>query len=494
MLRVIRNHRAAVYDSKEYENLSINPHPINQNICPLRLLQAAHDSWDRALQLGEQYGYKNAQVTVIAPTGTIGLVMDCDTTGVEPDYALVKYKKLAGGGFFKIVNQSVPKALKKLGYDNEQIHEIISYCLGHGSLEKSPVINKKSLLDNGLDLESLDKIEGQLKNAMDIRHCFNQWNINENIYRKIIQSKQCSFLTALGYTEEDIDSANDFICGTMMLEGAPHLKEEHYPIFDCANKCGSKGKRFIHPYGHLKMLAATQPFISGAISKTINMPNEWTIEQIKKAYYDAWKMMTKGVALYRDGCKLSQPLNTTLEDSPELKKSLEEIEERKEERRDVIVKEIIRKKIKIGPKVLTLSADIYVGKISEISYKIESLSIPQQTMMDALIGVINLNLQSGLNPSLIAERSLNIQGNPLITELSDFLTELEEENTFNKESLLKRVEDKNVKNEDNKNNYEEDKNDESSSEEKCSSCGASQLRQNGTCMLCEVCGETTGCS
>lgn len=463
MLRVIKNHRSAAYDSGEYDGLTVNPQVLNQDLCPSELLEAAHDAWDKALQRGEEFGYRNAQVTVIAPTGTIGLVMDCDTTGVEPDYALVKYKKLAGGGFFKIVNQSVPKGLRKLGYDDLQVREIVSYCLGHGALEGSPGVSKESLLAKGVPVE---KVENDLRSAMDIRGCFNRWSLGED-YDRLMDGKEGGLLESLGYSEEDIERANQYVCGTMTLEGAPHLKEEDYAVFDCANKCGKKGRRFIHPYGHLKMLSAVQSFISGAISKTINMPQDWSVKQIKKAYYDSWTMMIKAVALYRDGCKLSQPLNTTLEDSPELRQTLENLE-------DGYVREIIRKKVKLGPKTLTLSAEMNSGKVSSVSYSME-LSPVQKVMMDALMNSVNLSLRNGLSSSVVGE-SLNVQGNPLVSELSAFLGEFESSGEVQVASKEKVVLS------------------EQGAEEKCSECGASQLRPNGTCMLCEVCGATSGCS
>ena len=472
MLRVIRNHRRAAYDLDDYEQLQIKPQAINQELCPSDLLHAAHQAWDDALELGKQFGYRNAQVTVLAPTGTIGLVMDCDTTGVEPDYALVKYKKLAGGGFFKIVNQSVPKALHKLGYSQEQVREIISYCLGHGKLEGTSV-NHEALLRKGFTPKVLEAVEKELRNAMDIRYVFNRWTIGEELYGKLMNGKTGDLLTTLGFSEAEISRASEYICGTMTLEGAPHLKAEHYAIFDCANKCGSKGTRYIHPYGHLKMLAATQPFISGAISKTINMPPEWTVDQIKRAYYDAWTMMIKAVALYRDGSKLSQPLNTTLEQHPELKKMLEETKSEV----SAVTKEIIRKKIKVGGQMLTLSGVMQEGKVSEVSYKFAGLSPVQETMMGAVLNLVNLGLQNGFAPSLIAE-NLNMKGHPLISELRMFLQEFEEENV----SVMVQEEQVSVVK------------DKDSEKMACKSCKATQMRQNGTCMLCEVCGETSGCS
>ncbi len=482
MLRVIRNHRRATYGEKNYESLQVKPFALNQYLCPQELLEAAHKAWDKALQLGEQNGFRNAQVTVIAPTGTIGLVMDCDTTGIEPDYALVKHKKLAGGGFFKIVNQAVPKSLKRLGYNQEQIKEIITCCLGHGSLEGCPAINPESLLDKGLCLEEIKKINAELKNAVDIRYPFNRWTLGEETYGRILQGKSEDVLTALGYSSAEINQANEYVCGTNTIESAPHLKEEHYPVFDCANNCGKKGKRYIHPYGHLKMVAAVQPFISGAISKTVNMPREWNIEQIKKVYYDAWAMMIKGVALYRDGCKLSQPLTSTFQEHSCLTKILQEKDEQGEEK---IVKETIQKKVKVGAKTLTLSANVNSGKVTGVSYNMNDLSLTQQLMMNALVNTINLGLEQDLKPGALA-RNLKMDGHPLISELQLFLQEFEEESSCESSSLPKStvIKDAEIKNPETKNPLQK----------KCSACGAAQLRQNGTCMLCEVCGETTGCS
>ncbi len=477
MLRVIKNHRRAAYDLNEYEGLQIKPQAIDQDLCPNNLLLAAHEAWDSALDLGKEHGFRNAQVTVIAPTGTIGLVMDCDTTGVEPDYALVKYKKLAGGGFFKIVNQSVPKALQRLGYAETQIKEIVAYCLGHGTLVGSPFINQESLLKKGFTAKALDAVEKELRNAMDIRYAFNRWTVGEELFTKLSHGN-ADLLSALGFSEPEIAQANYYISGTMTLEGAPHLQEEHYPVFDCANKCGAKGTRYIHPYGHLNMLAATQPFICGAISKTINMPQEWTVEQIKKAYYDAWTMMIKAVALYRDGSKLSQPLNTTLEQHPELKKMLEEAKQAA----PTVSRETIKKKVKVGPHKLTLSVVLDNKKLKEIAYDFPGLSPAQDSMMNALVNLINLGVQSGMAPSAIASKSLHVEGHPLLTELRTFLLEIEEEQELTSGGFAMSAPVVVAK---------EEKKD---AKQKCTSCGASQLRQNGTCMLCEICGETSGCS
>jgi ribonucleoside-diphosphate reductase alpha chain len=319
MLRVIRNHRRAAYNvpRDEYENLSINPVGINPKNCPSDLLEAAREDSDRALELGTKHGFRNAQVTVIAPTGTIGLVMDCDTTGIEPDFALVKFKKLAGGGYFKIINQSIPPALKRLGYNQEQINEIVKHAKGAGSLKNCPYINYESLKAKGFTEEVLDKIEKVLPSVFEIGFAFNKYIIGEefcikklNLSKEQISSWDFDMLSSLGFSKQEIATANDYVCGTMTVEGAPFLKHEHYPVFDCANKCGKKGTRFIKTMAHIKMMGAAQPFISGAISKTINLPNHATIDDIKNAYMESWKLGLKANALYRDGSKLSQPLNT----------------------------------------------------------------------------------------------------------------------------------------------------------------------------------------
>ena len=333
MLRVIRNHRNAAYGKVDgYEALDIKPVALDHGNCPdAKLIDLAKASWDEALRLGEKHGYRNAQATVIAPTGTIGLVMDCDTTGIEPDFALVKFKKLAGGGYFKIINRSVPAALEKLGYGSAQIEEIISYAVGHGSIGNAPGINHTSLIGHGFGQRELDKVDAALAAAFDIRFVFNQWTLGEEFCKKTLgipadklNDPGFDLLRHLGYTKQEIDAANDHVCGTMTLEGAPFLKDEHLNIFDCANPCGKKGKRYLSTNSHITMMAAAQSFISGAISKTINMPNDATIEDCQKAYELSWSLGIKANALYRDGSKLSQPLASALvEDDDEAAETLE---------------------------------------------------------------------------------------------------------------------------------------------------------------------------
>src|SRR6476620_4689745 len=286
MLRVMRNHRAAALDAQDaYEGIEIKPQGINAKYCPDYLLTAATNAWDDAVQLGEKYGYRNAQTTVIAPTGTIGLVMDCDTTGIEPDFALVKFKKLSGGGYFKIINQGVPAALRNQGYKEHEIEAIVNYAKGTATLKGAPHINFDSLAAKGFTQDELEKIDKSLLATFEIGFVFNQWSLGEECLNRLgFKSEQYSspdfnLLRAIGFNRQQIAEANEFICGTMTVEGAPYLKEEHYPIFDCANKCGQKGERFIHAHGHIKMMAAAQPFLSGAISKTINLPHEATVEE-----------------------------------------------------------------------------------------------------------------------------------------------------------------------------------------------------------------------
>jgi ribonucleoside-diphosphate reductase alpha chain len=336
MLRVMNNHRKAAYDSNDYEGLSHDLIAIDQDLCPEDLLVAAQLSWDEAVELGTKNGYRNAQATVLAPTGTIGLLMDCDTTGVEPDFALMKFKKLAGGGYMKIANQSIGPALNALGYASNEVNEIINYVIGSMSLEDSPYVNKKSLMEKGLSKEDVAKIEAALPGAFEIQHAFNVFVLGEETLKGlgIPEEEYTSFdfnlLETLGYSRNEIAQANLDICGTQKIEGAPYLKDEHLDVFDCANKCGKDGERFIHYMGHVRMMAAAQPFISGAISKTVNMPNEATIEDIEDCYFEAAKIGVKAIAIYRDGSKASQPLSSSSDDGdseesdPEVTKILEE--------------------------------------------------------------------------------------------------------------------------------------------------------------------------
>jgi len=336
MLRVVRNHRRAAHgENKGYEGLSTLPVPLDlEAVGDAELVRAAKTAWDDALVVGEEYGYRNAQATVIAPTGTIGLVMDCDTTGVEPDFALVKFKKLAGGGYFKIINRCVPEALKTLGYDEKQIDDIVAYAVGHGTLEEhTGAMNYDALRAKGFGEEEIGKIEAALEAAFDIRFVFNKWTLGEAFCKEALgldpaamEAADFDMLKALGFSKAEIDAANLFVCGAMTLEGAPHLKAEHLPVFDCANPCGRIGKRALSVESHIRMMAAVQPFISGAISKTINMPNGATVKECGESYLLSWRLALKANALYRDGSKLSQPLAAQVfqfdDDEDELEETL----------------------------------------------------------------------------------------------------------------------------------------------------------------------------
>jgi ribonucleoside-diphosphate reductase alpha chain len=322
MLRVIRNHRRAAYGKSDgYEQLATIPVPLDHESCPdKQLIEHAMSAWNKALELGAKHGYRNAQASVIAPTGTIGLVMDCDTTGIEPDFALVKFKKLAGGGYFKIINRTVPQALKTLGYDEAAVTRIIDYAVGKGTLKDTPGVNHASLKDKGFTDEKIGAIEDSLATAFDIKFVFNKWTLGEEFCTQtlglegaLMDTPDFDLLSEIGFSKLDIEKANTQCCGAMTLEDAPGLKEEHLPVFDCATPCGRTGKRYLTAQSHIHMMAAAQPFISGAISKTINMPEDATVEDVKRAYQLSWKLGLKAIAVYRDGSKLSQPLSVSID-------------------------------------------------------------------------------------------------------------------------------------------------------------------------------------
>ena len=389
---------------------------VDPQYCPSDLLKAAREDADLALNLGEKYGFRNAQVTVLAPTGTIGLVMDCDTTGIEPDFALVKYKKLAGGGYFKIINQAIPPALKKLGYNNEQINEIVRYAKGSGTLDGCPYINFESLKAKGFTDEILSKIEHLLPSVFDLSFAINKFNVGtEFCISKLgfteeqLDDYNFDILAALGFASDEIATANDYVCGTMTIEGAPFLKHEHYPVFDCANKCGKKGKRFIKAAAHINMMAAAQPFISGAISKTINLPGNAGIEEIQNAYMQSWKLGLKSNALYRDGSKLSQPLNSVSHEE------YEELIDKKEENDIIKVAERIihryiakrrrlpdrregyTQKAKInGQTVYIRTGEYENGQLGEIFIDMHREGAAFRSLLNSFAIAISLGLQHGV--------------------------------------------------------------------------------------------------
>jgi ribonucleoside-diphosphate reductase alpha chain len=431
MLRVIRNHRRAAHgDTAGYEALAVSPVPLDAANCPDKALaEAATGSWDAALALGEKHGFRNAQTTVIAPTGTIGLVMDCDTTGIEPDFALVKFKKLAGGGYFKIINRMVPDALRTLGYDDQAIAHIERYALGHGTLKGAPAINHETLAEKGFDEASLNAIEGALSSAFDIKFAFNKWTLGEafctdtlGIDPAALADPSFELLVALGFSRAEIEAANTYCCGAMTLEGAPHLKAEHLPVFDCANPCGRLGKRCLSVDSHIRMMAAAQPFITGAISKTINMPNAATVEECKDAYLLSWRLGLKATALYRDGSKLSQPLASNLfgDDDEADDKAAELLAQSPALRVPIVAERIVERVIERvitkpqrrelphrrkgytqkarvgGHKIYLRTGEYHDGSLAEVFIDMHKEGSAFRSLMDSFAIAISLGLQYGV--------------------------------------------------------------------------------------------------
>ena len=425
MLRVMRNHRRAAYGAAVgYEGVNIAPVALNEVECPDQdLMIHARKAWDKAVDLGQAHGYRNAQSTVVAPTGTIGLVMDCDTTGIEPDFALVKFKKLAGGGYFKIINQAVPEALRTLGYTAEQIERIINYAVGVGSLADAPALNHAALRSKGLGDAQIEKIEAGLASAFDIKFVFNKWTLGEEFCKTVLkitdeQLNDYGFdlLAHLGFSKADIDKANIHVCGAMTLEGAPGLKDAHLPVFDCANACGRLGKRYLSVDSHIRMMAASQPFISGAISKTINMPNDATVEDCNAAYMLSWKLGIKANALYRDGSKLSQPLSSQLlsDDADSDEDAVEALMAKPQMQRvETIVEKIIevargreklpgrrkgytQKAIVGGHKVYLRTGEYDDGKLGEIFIDMHKEGAALRAMMNNFAIAVSVGLQYGV--------------------------------------------------------------------------------------------------
>ena len=418
MMRVMKNHKnAALGKTDGYDKLSVLPVPLAIDSNPdKKLTAAAAKAWEEAVELGKKYGYRNAQATVIAPTGTIGLVMDCDTTGIEPDFAIVKFKKLAGGGYFKIINRVVPEALEKLGYSKNQIKDISRYAVGHGSLKDCQAISISALKDKGFTEKVLNNLEISLENAFDIKFAFNHYTLGTDFCRETlgfndIQLDDSSFnmLEALGFTKDEIEAANIHICGAMTLEGAPHLKEQHLPIFDCANVCGRIGKRYLSVESHITMMAAAQPFISGAISKTINMPNNASVDECGKAYLQSWRLGLKANALYRDGSKLSQPLSSALVDD-------EDLEEEQKISMPQIVEKIVEKVVHMqerdrlphrrkgytqkasvgGHKVYIRTGEYQDGRLGEIFIDMHKEGAAFRSLMNNFAIAVSIGLQYGV--------------------------------------------------------------------------------------------------
>jgi len=564
MLRVIRNHRRAAHNmsEEEYEGLSVMPRGIDSEYCPKDLFEAAGKVWDDALRKGEKHGFRNAQVSVIAPTGTIGLVMDCDTTGIEPEFAIVKFKKLAGGGYFKIVNQSVHKALERLGYTISQIDDIERYCKGHGTLAGCNAINRPWLIARGFRDEHIEMIEAQLEAVFDIRFAFNRWILGEEFCASLgFSEEQLSdpgfdMLLALGACQDDVDAANDYVCGTMTIEGAPHLKLEHLPVFDCASSCGKKGLRYIKHMAHVRMMSAVQPFISGAISKTVNMPPTATTVEISEVYKSAWQHMVKAITVYRDGSKLSQPLNNSsyqdldevimlgTEESLDETKGPKEVQERIVERvyhrseRRMLPKRrkgYIREAHVGGHKVFLRTGEYEDGSLGEVFIDMYKEGASFKGLLNCFAVLASKALQYGMPLDELVdsftftrfEPAGAVQGHNAIknsTSILDYVFRSIGYDYLGRKDFVhvKAVDEVSGGDQDAKMNGNGSTDlhhvaepalthhaAESSSGlksqilqarvqgytgEQCENCGSMRVRQNGTCKVCEDCGTTTGCS
>ncbi len=574
MLRVIRNHRRAVFAQDDYEGLTVHPQPLTAKLVDKHLVQAAQKAWDEALSLGEKYGYRNAQTTVIAPTGTIGLVMDCDTTGIEPDFALVKFKKLAGGGYFKIINQSVPAALKNLGYKPAQIKEIEKYAVGHGTLAGCEAINHEKLRKLGFTDEKITAVEATLESAFDISFAFNIYTLGEEFLHKELKITEdklndpnLNVLAEIGFSAKEIQKTNDYVCGTMTIEGAPHIKDEHLAVFDCANKCGRYGKRLISWEGHIRMMAAAQPYLSGAISKTINMANSATIDDIASAYRLSWSLMTKANAIYRDGSKLSQPLNAQafedlgiLEDYDDVSTTdkVTQVAEKIVEK--VIYKEISKRKILPnrrqgytqkatvgGHKVYLRTGEYNDGALGEIFIDMHKEGAAYRSLMNCFSIAVSLGMQYGvpLEEYVDAFTFTKFEPNGIVmghdnlkmaTSVIDYVfrdlackylgrhdlvhvkpTDLDSDKisgeTGNEEPLLDMIEgEETVTHADGTVSTQKVYSKQANSEmitqakkmsearmkgyegEPCPECQSFTLLRNGSCLKCDTCGATTGCS
>ncbi len=577
MLRVIRNHRRAAYAvaNTEYENLTVTPQGLDSKLADMGLAKAAKKAWDEALSFGEKYGYRNAQTTVLAPTGTIGLVMDCDTTGVEPDFALVKFKKLAGGGYFKIINQSVPSALKILGYSESEIEAIEKYAVGHATLVGCDAISHKALRKIGFTDEIISKVESNLASAFDVTFAFSRFIVGDEfltktlkISEKELNSPDLNVLKFIGFTEDQIRLANDYVCGTMTVEGAPLLKEQHLSVFDCANKCGRYGQRLISYQGHIKMMAAAQPFLSGAISKTINMAANATVADIANAYELSWSLMTKANAIYRDGSKLSQPLNVSaiedlsfmdMEDAPiteqitqVAQKAVEKIIYRQHSQRKALpnMRMGYTQKANIGGHKVYLRTGNYTdGNLGEIFIDMHKEGAAYRSLMNCFSIAISLGLQYGVpldefvdaftftrfEPNGVVTGHDNIKMSTSVidyifrdlamrylgrTDLvhvkpADIKPDTIQGEDQGDEPLLDMIEGKTAKVHDdgrvsvdthkvftkqsNSNLLKEAKQRQEAKikgyeGEACSDCGSFTMLRNGSCLKCDSCGATTGCS
>ena len=557
MLRVIRNHRRAARNmsEEEYEGLSVKPRGIDSEYCPGELFEAAGKVWDEALEKGIQYGFRNAQVSVIAPTGTIGLVMDCDTTGIEPEFAIVKFKKLAGGGYFKIVNQSVHKALERLGYSAAQIDDIEHYCKGHGTLAGSPSINRSWLKSRGFPDDKIEIVESQLETVFDIRFAFNKWILGEDFCAALgfteeqLSDPDFDMLQALGATAQDAELANDYVCGTMTIEGAPYLKHEHLPVFDCASRCGRKGLRYIKHMAHVRMMSSVQPFISGAISKTVNMPGSATTVEIGEVFQAAWLQMVKAITIYRDGSKLSQPLNSSsfqdldeiimlgTEENLDETRGPREVQERIVERvyhrseRRMLPKRrkgYIREAHVGGHKVFLRTGEYDDGSLGEVFIDMYKEGASFKGLLNCFAVLASKALQYGMPLEELVdsftftrfEPAGAVQGHNVIknsTSILDYVfrsigydylgrkdfvhvkavDEVLESNGENghahvvEPSLALHVEPEHTAT---RTSQVYQAKVQGYTGEQCENCGSMRVKQNGTCKVCDDCGMTTGCS
>lgn len=557
MLRVIRNHRRAAKNmsEEEYEGLSVKPRGIDSEYCPAELFEAAGKVWDLALEKGMEYGFRNAQVSVIAPTGTIGLVMDCDTTGIEPEFAIVKFKKLAGGGYFKIVNQSVHKALERLGYTPAQIDDIEHYCKGHGTLSGSPSLNRQWLKSRGFPDDKIEIVESQLETVFDIRFAFNKWILGEDFCAALgfteeqLNNPDFDMLLALGATEQDTELANDYICGTMTIEGAPHLKLEHLPVFDCASRCGRKGLRYIKHMAHVRMMSAVQPFISGAISKTVNMPGTATTVEIGEVFQAAWLQMVKAITIYRDGSKLSQPLNISsyqdldeiimlgTEESLDETKGPREVQERIVERvyhrseRRMLPKRrkgYIREAYVGGHKVFLRTGEYDDGSLGEVFIDMYKEGASFKGLLNCFAVLASKALQYGMPLEELVdsftftrfEPAGAVQGHNAIknsTSILDYVFRSIGYDYLGRKDFVhvKAVDEVLESNGENghaqvavpslavhaqpehsatRNSQVYQAKVQGYTGEQCENCGSMRVKQNGTCKVCDDCGMTTGCS
>jgi ribonucleoside-diphosphate reductase alpha chain len=376
VLRVLNDHFDKYWQSDDIRSSEVLD--IND------LLDVAQKIGKDMIEASRMYGVRNAQVTAIAPTGTIGLVMDCDTTGVEPDYSLVKFKKLAGGGYLKIVNQSVPRALTTLDYDSYQEKAIVDYIVGVPRFDNSPHINRSSLCKY-VAHETIDEWEKQLKSS---------FNLSLIIPKDVLNN----------FGKDDIKYAEGYLFGAMSVEGAPYLKEEHYAVFDCANK---KGNRVIPWEAHIRMMSVVQPFVSGAISKTINMQYEATIEDISRAYMMSWQEGLKAIAIYRDGSKLSQPLSSfneeekeeIIENKQDVVKVAEKIIEKEINKRKLLPsrRNGYTQKVKIdGQSIFLRTGEYESGQLGEIFIDMHKEGAAYRSLLNSFAIAISLGLQHGV--------------------------------------------------------------------------------------------------